>query len=114
MEVLSGLTDRQAEAVILITFIPQAGGEARAKNELAAWRRGDADSLEHFARASFADFPGFGGRLLDARNRNWIPKIERYIGSGHTYLVVVGAAHMGGPNGVPALLRSRGYQIEQL
>jgi len=34
--------------------------------------------------------------------------------SGKTYLVVAGAAHMGGPNGVLALLRARGYRIEQL
>jgi uncharacterized protein YbaP (TraB family) len=34
--------------------------------------------------------------------------------SGKTYFVVVGAGHMGGPNGLLALLRSRGYRIEQL
>src|SRR5438105_5755337 len=68
VDVLSGLTDRQAEAVILITFIPQTGGEARAKSELDSWRHGDADSLEHLERATFADFPAFGERILDARN----------------------------------------------
>jgi uncharacterized protein YbaP (TraB family) len=34
--------------------------------------------------------------------------------SGKTYFVVAGAAHMGGPNGIVALLRGRGYHIEQL
>jgi len=28
--------------------------------------------------------------------------------------VVVGAGHLGGPNGLLALLRARGYKIEQL
>jgi uncharacterized protein len=113
-EILSGLTDRQAEAVILITFIPQPGGEDLARRGMAAWRHGDADSLERLDRASFADFPAFRERLINARNRNWIPKIERDLRSGHIYFVVVGAAHMGGPNGVLALLKSRGCQIEQL
>jgi uncharacterized protein YbaP (TraB family) len=43
-----------------------------------------------------------------------IPKIEGYLRSGKTYFVVAGAAHMGGDNGVLALLRQRGYRIEQL
>jgi uncharacterized protein YbaP (TraB family) len=47
-------------------------------------------------------------------NRNWIPKIESYLGSRQTYSVVVGAGHMGGPDGLLALLRSRGCKIEQL
>jgi uncharacterized protein YbaP (TraB family) len=34
--------------------------------------------------------------------------------SGHTYFVVVGAGQMGGRNSLLALLRSHGYQIEQL
>jgi len=41
-------------------------------------------------------------------------KIEGYLRSGKTYFVVAVAAHMGGANGVLALLRHRGYRIEQL
>jgi uncharacterized protein YbaP (TraB family) len=43
-----------------------------------------------------------------------IPKIEGYLRSGKTYIVAAGAAHLGGANGVLALLRQRGYRIEQL
>ena len=43
-----------------------------------------------------------------------IPKMEGYLRSGKTYFIVAGAAHMGGANGVLALLRQRGYRIEQL
>ncbi len=55
-----------------------------------------------------------GHRLLGARNQSWIPKIEGYLRSGKVYFVVAGAAHMGGPDGVLALLKGRGYKIEQL
>jgi uncharacterized protein YbaP (TraB family) len=112
-QILSGLSDRQAEAVILINFIPHSTGEG-APSLLDAWRRGDIDTLARVTRGEYADFPGFGRRLLDDRNRNWVPKIERYLASGHTYFVVVGSAHLGGANGVVPLLRQRGYQIEQL
>jgi len=38
---------------------------------------------------------------------------ERIPAQGKTYFVVAGAAHMGGVRGVLALLRHRGYRIEQ-
>jgi len=40
--------------------------------------------------------------------------MEGYLRSGKTYFIVAGADHMGGANGVLALLRQRGYRIEQL
>lgn len=113
LAIFSGLTDRQSEAVLLLTFIPQSGGAGQTQL-LSAWRRGDADALAQMMKDSYRDYPAFGERLLDMRNRNWIPKIEEFARSGQTYFVVAGAAHMGGPNGVLSLLRQRGYRIEQL
>jgi uncharacterized protein YbaP (TraB family) len=112
-EVLSGMSDKQAELVLLETFIPQAPGTDLHAKILSAWRRGDVDAIARFSRELERDLPTFAERLVVERNRNWIPKIERYIRDRRTYFVVAGAAHMGGPNGVLALLRARGYQIEQ-
>lgn len=114
MEVFSGLTDRQSEALLLITFIPREPGTPGFAEMTNAWRRGDAETVARAIRDSLHDFPAMGDRVLDARNRKWIPKIEDYLRSGQTYFVVAGAAHMGGPDGVVALLRARGYKIEQL
>ena len=113
-QIFSGLNDRQSEALLLLTFIPQEHAGQEYTRTMNAWRRGDADALTRMTDDSFRDFPSFGDRLLDGRNRTWIPKIEGYLRSGETYFVVVGAAHIGGPNGLLALLRGRGYQIEQL
>ncbi len=109
-EVISGMSDRQAELVLLETF---AGTDVH-KQMLAAWRRGDADTIARIQREAQRDLPSFGERLIAERNRNWIPKIEGYIRDRHTCFVVAGAAHMGGPDGVLAILRQRGYRIEQL
>jgi uncharacterized protein YbaP (TraB family) len=112
--VFSGLTDRQSEALLLVTFIPQGNGRGEHEPTMSAWRRGDVDTLARSTRDSFRDFPAFGERLLGARNRAWIPKIENFLRSGKTYFVVVGAAHLGGSDGVLALLRARGCKVEQL
>jgi uncharacterized protein YbaP (TraB family) len=114
MEITSGLTDRQSEALLLITFIPHAGGKETFSRMLDAWRHGDTETLARLAQEEFSDFPAMSERILDERNRKWIPKIEDYLRSGQTYFVIAGAAHMGGPEGVLALLKSRGYKIEQL
>jgi uncharacterized protein YbaP (TraB family) len=108
------LTDREAEALLLILFINAGRGESRGSKIVDAWRHGDADTIDHMSRESFSDFPLLGKRLIYVRNRNWIPKIEGYLRSGKTYFVVVGAGHMGGPEGLLAMLRARGYKVEQL
>jgi uncharacterized protein YbaP (TraB family) len=114
MQIFSGLTDRQSEAMLLLMFIPAEKGSGQEAHMLDAWRRGDADTETRVFLDGFRDFPSLGERLLGARNRNWIPKIEGYLRSCQTYFVVVGSAHMGGPEGVLTLLRERGCKTEQL
>lgn len=112
--IISGLDDHLAELVLLETFIPVAAGTDEHNHLLQAWRSGDVDTIARFDAEMMRDIPSMRERLLGARNRNWIPKIEGYMTSGQTYFVVAGAGHMGGPDGVLALLRGRGYQIQQL
>lgn len=49
--------------------------------------------------------------LLVKRNANWIPKIESIAKEKPTFFGV-GAAHLGGINGVIALLKKKGYKVE--
>lgn len=113
-EVYSGLSDRQAETLLLFTFLPGEDGRADTPPWMNAWRRGDADAIARGMYQAYREFPSFARRLLDERNRRWMPKIERFLKSGDTYFVVVGAAHLGGPAGVLTMLRQRGYQVTQL
>jgi uncharacterized protein len=108
------LSDRDAEAFLLILFINASQTETGTGDIMHAWRRGDADALSRIVRDEFRDFPSLGRGLIDERNRNWVPKIEQYLRSGRTHFVVVGAGHMGGPNGLLAMLRARAYTVEQL
>ncbi len=112
--VYSGLSDRQAEALLLFTFIPQERAKGDDAPWMQAWRNGDADTVARMMRATYRDYPTFADRLLAERNRRWLPRIEDCARSGHTYFVVAGAAHFGGPGGLLALLRQRGFSIAQL
>lgn len=49
--------------------------------------------------------------LLDRRNQDWIPKIAQMAKEGPVFFAV-GAGHLGGEQGVIALLREAGYKVE--
>lgn len=108
------LSDREGEALLLISFINAGHTDRSGVNLIELWRRGDAETPARLLRESYRDFPSLGERLLAVRNRNWLPKIESFLRSGQIHFVVVGAGHMGGPDGLLSLLRARGYRIEQL
>ena len=108
-----GLSESESEALLLIHFINMGRTDLGGENIVGQWRRGDADALARQMRAAFRDFPAFMDRIINGRNRRWIGKIEELMRSGPTCFVVAGAAHMGGSEGVVALLRARGYTVEQ-
>lgn len=77
-----------------------------------AWRTGDADTVEEFAVGTLTDAPEVYQSLLVDRNRRWIPAIESCMETRRCF-VVVGAAHLVGPEGLITLLRKKGYTVSQ-
>ena len=79
-----------------------------------AWRGGDIDYLErellHEAKMS----PELHDALLVQRNLNWIDRIVAYLDDDQDYLIVVGAAHLVGDDGVIKLLSERDVSVSQL
>jgi hypothetical protein len=80
---------------------------------IGAWRRGDAATLEKMALSSFDGYRGAYTSLIVERNNNWVPQIEACLAKPTPCLVVVGAAHLVGPDGLLTLLTKKGYRIEQ-
>jgi len=80
----------------------------------AAWKSGDAPAVERIVLADLKSDPQMYQRLLVERNKNWLPKIEALFAGRGRALVVVGAAHLVGPDGVLAMLKAKGYTVEQL
>jgi uncharacterized protein YbaP (TraB family) len=78
-----------------------------------AWQTGDVRSLEGHLLAGMRDYPEINRKVIEDRNRRWLPQIEALLSRGENALVVVGAAHLVGNNGVIQLLKDRGYRVEQ-
>jgi uncharacterized protein YbaP (TraB family) len=77
-----------------------------------AWSDGDVAKLGSLMDANFADHPEAKKRLLTDRNQQWASQIERMLTDKRSYFVTVGAAHLAGADGVPAILRKDGFQVD--
>jgi uncharacterized protein YbaP (TraB family) len=78
-----------------------------------AWRSGNTGAMERLLTRGFRDFPQLYSQLTVERNRRWIGPVEKLLHDDQDYLVIVGAFHLVGKDGLLDLLAHRGYQITQ-
>ena len=80
---------------------------------LLLWKSGDIKKLDTIMLDSFSGHPDLYEKFLVRRNAKWLSTIEGLIGQAENALVIVGASHLGGENGVIRMLEQRGYSIVQ-
>jgi uncharacterized protein len=80
---------------------------------VTAWTSGDVAALERLLLKEFRASPEVYQRLLVERNRAWTPQIAACADEPAPCLVVVGGAHLVGPDSVVALLRQAGFSVDQ-
>lgn len=82
---------------------------------IAAWRSGDEAALAKITVDDLkAQSPAQYKKIFVDRNTTWTPKIEAFLKTQPTELILVGAGHLVGPDGVLALLKQRGYRVEKV
>ena len=110
--------DREEQVQMLEEALANAQPGSSDIEELhALWRAGDAAALwDRMARDMQHKYPRLYERINVERNEAWLPAIEaRLRGNGdEDTLVVVGALHLLGGDGLVARLRDRGYAVERI
>ena len=81
---------------------------------ITAWRSGDLRALEKEFVKERKKSPELYDALLGVRNRQWLPKIEALLKEDRDVLVVVGALHFVGRDGLLSLLKKDGYKAVAL
>lgn len=76
-----------------------------------AWRNNDIAPIEALVVQLKKEQPQVYERILAARNRAWMPKLVQLLGSARSQLIVAGAAHWIGPDGLVRQLAARGYKV---
>ncbi|HWO18137.1 MAG TPA: TraB/GumN family protein [Kofleriaceae bacterium] len=99
------------DAAVTLADLQQAIRERAAvrcsvERILAAYAAGDLDAMGRLLGGAQSE------TLLAARNRKWLPQLERYLAARGAF-VAVGVSHMAGAEGLPALLARAGYAVER-
>jgi uncharacterized protein YbaP (TraB family) len=114
LEFLDGLS-AQAQRDMFMQSLSE-GAELREIMDatIAAWRTGDVDFMESELLGDMAQYAELNEVIVGERNIDWTVQIEALLDDDIDYLVVVGALHLVGDEGVPGLLEARGHAVTQL
>ena len=117
LKMLTGDSEAEEAEQIDAALDELESGQLRTQmKELAdVWARGDADKLARYPEwCNCLNTPAerrLMKRLLDDRNPGLADGIERMHAGGKRVFAAVGALHMVGPEGLPALLAARGFTV---
>lgn len=101
------------EALLKATIADLDTQVGSVKDMVRAWAAGDLAAVEKLTLTSFKDSPELYQRLLVERNQNWVPHVEKCLVERAGCFIVVGAAHLVGRDGLPALLMKKGFKVTQ-
>ncbi len=114
LEFLDGLSMPAQRSLLMQTLQESLSIEEDINLLINAWRYGDIDYFEETLLAEMRKYPELYKTLVVDRNRAWVEKIKKLTTEKVDYLVVVGALHLVGEDGVPALLSKQGISADQL
>jgi uncharacterized protein YbaP (TraB family) len=111
---LDGLSVGAQQDLLMQTLTESADIREIMDDLILAWRSGDVAYLERTLLDDVSGYPELYNTIVANRNRLWANKIDELLEQSEDYLVVVGALHLVGEDGVPRLLEQRGVSIEQM
>ena len=113
----SGLGAKQQDQLLEEALDSSAKIKAQIEALHAAWRKSDDKKLyQDTALRMRRDYPDLYVSLNRGRNLAWLPKLEALLKDNQkdNILVVVGALHLVGEDGVVKMLADKGYKVQRL
>lgn len=83
------------------------------KQMIGIYKSQDSEKLFEITEKQMSKDKAFGSKLLDDRNKAWIPQLEKSMSEGSVF-TAVGAGHLGGKNGIVRLLKAKGYKLKPI
>lgn len=120
LRALLARNDAEAQAMVGDVLDDLENGRVRTVllRTTQAWERADLAELESYAQWCECLETEMDRvllkRLLDERNPALAARIDQIHRAGSRLFAGVGALHMVGPGGLPALMAARGYRVERL
>jgi uncharacterized protein YbaP (TraB family) len=105
----------QAQRALLVRAASEAGHAVRDVEALtAAWSKGDIATLERIINEDVDAVPAARRAIITDRNRAWAEWVQSRMNRPGTVLVAVGAGHLVGPDGLPAMLEAEGLTVRRV
>ena len=111
---LDGLSADAQRDLLLQTLEQGREAEALIEGMIDAWKTGDTEYLEANILDEFEDYPELYSAIVSERNERWLDTLTGLLDDERDYLIVVGALHLIGDDGLPTLLERRGVDVRQL
>jgi hypothetical protein len=112
MHYFSDMTDK-AQVDFLASELDDFDGAAdKFKKIVVAWYAGDVAALDNLNNAEFRDkYPDLFQTLVVKRNQGFTTQIQDLLKGDGVSFVAVGAGHLVGKDGVPAMLEKQGFKV---
>lgn len=110
---LDSMTLASQRALLLQSLEESADIQNVMDDLIEAWRYGDIRFLKETMLDEMQDYPELYQTLVVRRNMDWTEQIVELLDDKEDYLVIIGALHLIGDEGLPALLAERGLKVTQ-
>lgn len=114
LALFSGMTPEQEREVLQQTLAELEYVAEEYESMIQAWKDGDLASLQEMLFREAARHPELMERFLTARNRAWVPRLMEVLERGGQGMVLVGAGHLGGEEGLLRLLEKEGLKVVKM
>lgn len=115
IQFIAGMGEGDEDAFIAYSLKDLESIKQDYETMVAAWRKGDVKKLNDlFVTEVKGKMPKLYKELLTDRNENWLPLIEAYHRTPKKEFILVGVAHLVGPDGIVEALRRKGYTVKKL
>lgn len=113
LQLLGGLGAGREDTFVRYALSDLEQGEQLLNQLLAAWRTGNVTFLaQQLLNPMQQADPESYRQMFVGRNLAWLPIIEALFANKDKEMVLVGAGHLAGEQGMLALLQAAGYRVE--
>lgn len=114
LDVLTSMGDGNEDSFVSYSLEDMDEMESAMDELTGSWRNGSSDLMTNQLTEMKIEYPEIYKSIMVNRNNNWMPQIVDFLEDKPTEFVIVGALHLHGSDGLLAMLKAKGYQVEQL
>ena len=113
LDLLNGLTKQEGEWFMKTTLKEIETLKKDFGEIIQAWEVGDAPRLAKLLNEAKGESPALFKRLLTDRNESWMPKLIELANGKTNAVIIVGAGHLVGKDGLVERLQAKGFKVSQ-